>query len=72
MHHLGTEYDRLGKAYVCRGCGVVSETPPVEAVCLGCGARTLAENLVGAVAFSYLITFARSGSRPARPFARRQ
>jgi predicted RNA-binding Zn-ribbon protein involved in translation (DUF1610 family) len=56
MHHLGTEYDRLGKAYVCRGCGLVSETPPVEAVCLGCGARTLAENLVGAVAFSYLIT----------------
>ena len=56
MHHLGTEYDRLGKAFVCRGCGLVSETPPVEAICLSCGARTPAENLVGAVAFSYLIT----------------
>jgi hypothetical protein len=56
MHHLGTEYDRLGKAFVCRGCGIVSETPPVEATCLGCGARTPSENLVSTVAFSYLIT----------------
>ena len=56
MHHLGTEYDRLGKAFLCRGCGLVSETPPVEAVCLVCGARTPAENLVSAIAFTYLIT----------------
>jgi Thaumarchaeal output domain 1 len=56
MHHLGTEYDRLGKAFVCRGCGLVSETPPVEAICLDCGARTPAEALVSTVVFSYLIT----------------
>jgi len=56
MHHLGTEYDRLGKAFVCRGCGLVSESPPVEAVCLACGARTPAENLVSVIAFNYLIT----------------
>jgi hypothetical protein len=56
MHHLGTEYDRLGRAFLCRGCGLVSETPPVEAICLACGARTPAENLVSTVAFSYLIT----------------
>jgi Thaumarchaeal output domain 1 len=56
MHHLGTEYDRLGKAFVCRGCGLVSETPPIEAICLGCGARTPAENLVSTVVFSYLAT----------------
>jgi hypothetical protein len=56
MHHLGTEYDRLGKAFVCRGCGLVSETPPVEAICFGCGARTPAENLVSTVASSYLVT----------------
>jgi Thaumarchaeal output domain 1 len=56
MHHLGTEYDRLGKAFLCRGCGHISETPPVEAVCLACGARTPADNLVSTVAFSYLIT----------------
>src|SRR5271167_3810407 len=55
MHHLGTEYDRLGKAFVCRGCGLVSETPPVEAICLSCGAKTPAEDLVSTVAFSYLI-----------------
>jgi hypothetical protein len=56
MHHLGTEYDRLGKAFLCRGCGVVSESPPIEAVCLSCGARTPSENLVSTVAFNYLIT----------------
>jgi Thaumarchaeal output domain 1 len=56
MHHLGTEYDRLGKAFVCRGCGLVAETPPVEAACLACGARTPADNLVSTVVFTYLIT----------------
>jgi Thaumarchaeal output domain 1 len=56
MHHLGTEYDRLGRAFVCRGCGLVSETPPVEAVCLACGARTPSENLVSTVVLSFLIT----------------
>jgi RNA polymerase subunit RPABC4/transcription elongation factor Spt4 len=56
MHHLGAEYDRLGKAFLCRGCGLVSETPPVEALCLSCGARTPSENLVGMVVFSYVLT----------------
>ena len=28
MHHLGTEYDRLGKAFVCRGCGACFRNPP--------------------------------------------
>jgi hypothetical protein len=56
MHHLGTEYDRLGKAFVCRSCGVISETPPVEAVCLACGARTPADSLVSALLFSYILT----------------
>src|SRR5271157_5994827 len=56
MHHLGTEYDRLGKAFLCRGSGLVSETPPVEALCLSCGARTPSENLVSTVALSFLIT----------------
>ena len=56
MHHLGTEFDRLGKAFVCRGCGVISENPPVEAVCFSCGARTPAEDLVSTVVFSYVLT----------------
>jgi hypothetical protein len=56
MHHLGTEFDRLGKAFVCRGCGVISENPPVEAVCLACGTRSRAEDLVSTAVFSYLIT----------------
>ena len=56
MHHLGTEYDRLGKAFICRGCGLISETPPIEAVCRGCGARMPFDDLVSMVAFSYLIT----------------
>ena len=52
----GTEYDRLGKAFICRGCGLISETPPIEAVCRGCGARMPFDDLVSMVAFSYLIT----------------
>jgi hypothetical protein len=56
MHHLGTEFDRLGRAFVCRGCGVISENPPVEAVCFSCGARTPADDLVSTVVFSYVLT----------------
>jgi hypothetical protein len=56
MHHLGTQYDRLGKAFRCRGCGVISENPPVEAVCLACGTRTPGENLVSAEVYSYAVT----------------
>lgn len=56
MHHLGSQYDRLGKAFVCRACGLISENPPVEAVCLACGARTPAEDLVSTVVFSYVLT----------------
>jgi predicted RNA-binding Zn-ribbon protein involved in translation (DUF1610 family) len=56
MHHIGTEYDRLGKAYVCRGCGLISENPPVEAVCLACGARIPAEDLVSRDVFGYVLT----------------
>jgi Thaumarchaeal output domain 1 len=56
LHHLGTEYDRLGKAFVCRECGFITENPPVEAFCLACGARTLAEDLVSQDVFSYVLT----------------
>jgi hypothetical protein len=56
MHHLGIEFDRLGKAFVCRGCGLISENPPVEAVCFACSARTPAEDLVSAEVFSYVLT----------------
>ena len=56
MHHLGTEFDWLGKAFVCRGCGLISENPPVEAVCFACRARTPAEDLVSTVVFSYVLT----------------
>ena len=56
MRHLGTQYDRLGRAFLCRGCGVISENPPVEAVCFACGARTSAEDLISAEIFSYVLT----------------
>ena len=56
MRHLGTEYDRLGKAFVCHDCGVISENPPVEAVCRCCGAHTPAEDLVAAEVVSYVLT----------------
>jgi DNA-directed RNA polymerase subunit RPC12/RpoP len=56
MHHPGTEYDRLGKAFRCHGCGLISENPPVEAVCFSCGARTPADDLVSTIVFSYVLT----------------
>jgi hypothetical protein len=56
LHHLGTEYDRLGKACVCRDCGLISENPPVEAVCLACGTRIPAEDLLNTDVFSYVLT----------------
>ena len=56
MRHPGTEFDRLGRAFVCRGCGVISENPPVEAVCFVCNARVPAENLVSTVVFTYVLT----------------
>jgi hypothetical protein len=56
MHHLGTEFDRLGKAFTCRGCGLISENPPVEAVCLACGVRSRAEDLISVLVFSYVLT----------------
>jgi hypothetical protein len=56
LRHLGTEYDRMGRTQLCRECGLVSETPPVEALCLACAMRTPAENLVGIDFFSYALT----------------
>ncbi|MBV8132508.1 MAG: hypothetical protein JO282_08380 [Alphaproteobacteria bacterium] len=56
LRHLGTEYDRMGRTQLCRECGLVSETPPVEALCLACATRTPAENLVGIDFFSYALT----------------
>jgi hypothetical protein len=56
MYHLGTEYDRLGKAFVCRSCARISDNPPVEAVCLACGQTTLAGDLVSTEVYSYVLT----------------
>lgn len=56
LRHLGTEYDRMGRTQLCRECGLVSETPPVEALCLACATRTPAENLVGIDFFGYVLT----------------
>jgi uncharacterized OB-fold protein len=56
LRHLGTEYDRMGRTQLCRECGLISETPPVEALCLACGTRTPAENLVGIDLFGYVLT----------------
>src|SRR5262249_53415540 len=56
MHHLGTAFDRLRKAFACTEWGVTAETPPVEAVWLACGARTPADDLVSGLVFSYILT----------------
>jgi hypothetical protein len=56
MYHLGSEFDRLGKAFVCHGCARISDNPPVEAVCLACGQRTPADDLVSTEVFRYVLT----------------
>ena len=56
MHHLGTQYDRLGRAFACRSCGVISENPPVEAVCFSCSEHIPSENLVSTEIYSYRLT----------------
>lgn len=56
MYHIGTEYDRLGKAFVCHGCARISDNPPIEAVCLACGQRTPADDLVSTEVFKYVLT----------------
>ena len=38
------------------GAASFPENPPVEAVCLACGARTTAEDLISAEVFSYVLT----------------
>jgi hypothetical protein len=72
MHHLGTEYDRLGKAFVCRGCGVVSETPPDRGG-LPLLRRANAGGEFGQRRRLHLSDqFTRGGSRPALPLVRRR
>jgi hypothetical protein len=56
MHHLGSEFDRLGKAFVCRSCGLISENPPLVALCFACSDRTLVENLVSVDVCRYVLT----------------
>jgi len=56
MRYLGTEYDRFSRAFVCRECGLVTENPPVEALCFACGARASADDLVSINVFSYVLT----------------
>lgn len=56
MYHLGTEFDRLGRAFVCHSCARISDNPPVEAVCLNCGQHTKTDDLVCTNVFSYVLT----------------
>jgi hypothetical protein len=56
MDHLGTQYDRFGRAFLCRGCGVIAENPPVEAVCFSCAEHTPAERLVSTEISSFHLT----------------
>jgi hypothetical protein len=56
LSHLGTQYDQIGKAHYCLGCGLCFQDSPVEAVCLSCEARVRAENLVSIDIFSYTLS----------------
>lgn len=56
LNYVGTEYDRLGKAFVCLDCGTCFEDPPVEAVCLACATRSPAADLLSVDIFAYALS----------------
>jgi hypothetical protein len=56
LRHLGTEYDRLGKTFRCNACGTSFQDPPVDALCLSCGARNSAEDMPTIDVFAFTLT----------------
>ena len=56
LKYLGTDYDRMGKAFLCLDCAVAFQDPPTASVCLSCDNKALAEDLNAAEIFSYLLS----------------
>ena len=56
LKYLGTDYDRLGKTYLCIDCGTSFQDAPVRSVCLSCETEVDADDLATAEVFGYAIT----------------
>ena len=56
LKYLGTDYDRLGKTYLCIDCGTSFQDAPVRSVCLSCGTEADADDLASAEVFGYALT----------------
>lgn len=56
LKYLGTDYDRLGKTYLCIDCGTSFQDAPVRSVCLSCEAEADADELATVEIFGYALT----------------
>ena len=56
LKYLGTDYDRLGKTYLCIDCGTSFQDAPVKSVCLACGTEADADDLASTEVFGYALT----------------
>lgn len=56
LRHLGTDHEVVGEQFGCRQCYASFEEPKVEAVCMGCGARTEADKLAHDDIVAYAMT----------------
>ncbi|MCC7049844.1 MAG: hypothetical protein IT562_24265 [Alphaproteobacteria bacterium] len=56
LRHLGTDHEVVGEQFGCRRCFASFEEPGVEALCMGCGARTAADKLAFDDVFEFGIT----------------
>ena len=56
LKYAGTDYDRMGKSFLCLSCAVAFQDPPASSVCLVCENSLPAEDLNSAEIFSYLLS----------------
>ncbi len=56
LKYLGTDYDRLGKTYLCIDCGTSFQDAPVRSVCLSCESESDADDLPSIEVFGYTLT----------------
>ncbi len=56
LKYLGTDYDRLGKTYLCIDCGTSFQDAPVRSVCLSCDTEADADDLATVEIFGYALT----------------
>jgi hypothetical protein len=68
LKYLGTDYDQMGKTFLCVDCGSSFQDPPVSASCLSCGAETDAADLTSVEINGYSLSSLGSAALRRRSF----